>query len=348
MLMRILILGNDYCAQSFFKYFSQDEKNIVFSTINNCNCIECTTSDEIVDFTLANDINFVLITDEEYINTGISDLLSSKDITVFSPDSEAIAIATSKSAAKKFMYKYQIPTPKFQIFDKYQSAIEYIKNMHHPIAIKPDNHNKKECTKFAETRNNAQKIINDLFNNGSEKIVIEDFIEGKNIEIFILSDGFKFQILGISAKYQNNLAYFEPEFLNNEIVQNIIEDVISPTINALCEQGDEYIGILGFDIILKTDNSFVLVGYNSFFDDLDVDFYINGFNIDWLKIFESTVIGDVFSKYEINSNNNYMMTLRQNNKIHFISAKTKGILELYLKESYDDTEYKEAVKIWNY
>ena len=105
------------------------------------------------------------------------------------------------------MYKNKIPTPKFQIFDKYQPAFEYIKNMKHPVAIKPDNHNKNECTKFAETRFAAQKIINNLFNNGNDKIIIEDYIAGKNIEIFVLSDGFKFKILGASAKYQNDIAH---------------------------------------------------------------------------------------------------------------------------------------------
>ena len=344
--MRILILGNDYSCEKFFEYFSKDEKNIVFSTHRNCNFVEFTEISDIKEFCIANEINFILVIDEEYISMDISQWLDIEDIIIFSPSSEAVVISISKAAAKRFMYKNNIPTSKFQIFDKPLNALDYVKNLANPIAIKPDIHNSKECTKFCETSIQAQKVINDLFKSGNEKIIIEDYIQGKNIEIFILSDGYKFQILGISAKYQNNIAYFEPEFLNDETIENIISDVINPTITSLQEQGEEYIGILGFDIILKPDNSFYLAGYNSFFDDIDVDFYLKGFDIDWLKIFQSTVIGDVFIKYEINPKNDYMMTARQNNKINFIKAKTKSNLELYIKELYDGSEYKEAQKIW--
>lgn len=344
--MRILILGNDYSAESFFNLFSKDKNNIVFSTAKDCNYIDFKNIDDILDFIEANEINFVLITDEEYISMGVSELISAKNITVFSPSSEAIAISTSKAYAKRFMYKNKIPTPAFQIFEKPIPALDYVRSLKHPVAIKPDNHSIKECTQFAETVNKAEKIINDLFASGNEKIIIEDYIEGKNIEVFILSDGFKFQILGISAKYQNNVAYFEPEFLNDTIVDDILQNAITPTIDALQYQGDEYIGILGFDIIIKPDNSYSLVGYNGFFDDIDVDFYTKGFDVDWLQIFDRTVAGDVFSEYEINPKNNYMLTLRQNEKISFINAKTVSNMEIYLKELYDDKYYNEAQKIW--
>jgi len=344
--MRILILGNNYSAQSFFELFNKDKNNIVFTTMQNINYVNFSNLSDIEDFIEANEINFVLITDEEYINFDICEFVSSKNITVFAPGYDAVLISSSKSVAKRFMYKNKIPTAKFQIFEKPALALDYVKALENPVAIKPDKHNSMECTKFAETFNQAQKIINNLFQSGNEKIIIEDYIEGKNIEIFVLSDGFKFQILGISAKYQNNIAYFEPEFLNSETVEKIIQEVINPTIDNLQFQGDEYIGILGFDIILKSDNSFYLVGYNSFFDDIDVDFYTKGFNVNWLEIFESTIVGDVFSKYEINPLNEYMLSIRQNDKINFISAKTKGNLELYLNELYDTKEYNEAQKIW--
>ncbi len=344
--MRILILGNDYNAQSFFELFNKNRNNIVFKYPSKEDYLNLSNTDDIKDFIEANSIDFVLITDEEYIISDMSEAIACENTTIFAPSSDAAMISYSKAAAKKFMYRNDIPTPSFQVFDKLNTAYEYVKVMERPVAIKPDIHNKQECTQFAETAEGAKKIIKNLFQSGNEKIIIEDYIEGKNIEVFILSDGFKFQILGISAKYQNNIAYFEPEFVNDDIAEKLIQDVISPTIDSLQEQESEYIGILGFDVILKPDNTFVLVGYNSFFDDIDVDFYTKGFSVDWLKIFESTIIGDVFLKDEINPNNNYMLTLRHNEQIEFISAKTKSNLEIYLNEIYDNREYKEAVKKW--
>ena len=61
------------------------------------------------------------------------------------------------------MYKNQIPTPRFQIFEKAMPACEYIRNLSIPCAIKPDNSSYTEGTLFCETNNQAQKIVNDFY-----------------------------------------------------------------------------------------------------------------------------------------------------------------------------------------
>ena len=76
--MRILILGNDYSAQSFFDLFCKNKNNIVFSTKTDCNCINLFSTEDIIDFACANEINFALVIAEEYINTGIAELLAAK------------------------------------------------------------------------------------------------------------------------------------------------------------------------------------------------------------------------------------------------------------------------------
>lgn len=346
--MRILILGNNHAAESFFNYFVANNENIVFTTHKNYNFADFQKTEDMYDFISANSIELVLIIDEEYINSGFSEYISSKGVTVFAPDIDAVSISASKAAAKRFMYKNNIQSSNFLICEKQQQAYEYIKNLQGPVAIKPDNHNPRECTKFAETTNQAQKIISNLFANGNSKIIIEDYIEGKNIKIYILSNGFQYRILGISAIYQNNIGYFEPEFLSDDIIENIIQNIINPTIEGLSDTGNEYIGILGFDIILDNNNDAYLASYNSFFDDINVDFYTKGCNADWLKIFEKTIVGDIFSDFNYKQKNEYMLTIRQDDEIRFISAKTKNILEFYLKELYDNKEYFEAEKIWKY
>ena len=122
-----------------------------------------------------------------------------------------------------------------------------------------------------------------------------------------------------------------------------------PTISTLSSQDEEYIGILGFDFILDKNNDAYLLGYNHFFDELNVEFFTKGFDVDWAQIFDSTLVGDVFQKFEIKAKEDYMLTIRQNEKIHFISAKTKSNLEKYLQElEFDLDEYYEAKKTWKY
>ena len=348
--MRILILGNNHSSKEFFYLFKKNKENIVFSTICNCeNYIEFKNVNDILEFCEANEINLVLITDEDYINQGIQEAISAMNISVFAPSIDAINICASKAFAKRFMYKNKIQTPKFQIIEKPQIGYEYLKQMQTPQVIRPDGHSFQECSLFCETYSKGQEIINQFFASGNKKIIIEDYIEGKNISAWVLSNGYSAKIIGTSAKYQNNISLFEPSFVTEELKEEMLSSAINPTISALNSQDEEYIGILGFDFIQTFDKNLYLVGYNSFFDDINVEFFTKGFNINWAEVFDSTIIGDVFSKFEFLSNDEYMLSLRQNEEIKFVSAKTKTNLERYLKElNYDTKEYEEAKKIWKF
>lgn len=348
--MRILILGKDYSAKQFFKLFSKNKENIVFSTIATLeNYIEFDNQNDIIEFCEANDINLVLITDIDLINEGIQEAISSIGISAFCPTIDAVAICSSKSYAKKFMHKNKIQTPKFFVAEKPQALVDYFKTVKIPQAIKPDNNTYQECLQFCETQAAVKKMADNLFASGNKRVLAEDYIEGKNISVWVLSNGYSAQIIGTSVKYQNNIALFEPEFIDEEFKEKLLNEAILPTITALSSQDEEYIGVLGFDFILDYNLQAYLIGYNHFFDDINVDFFTKGFSIDWAEIFDSTLVGDVFQKYEIKPKNEYMLTVRQNEKIHFISAKTKNNLEKYLEElDFDLKEYQEAKKVWKY
>lgn len=348
--MRILILGNNYSALSFLKLFEKDKNNLVFSTIRTAkNYINYSTANDIIEFCEANDINFVLITDKNYIDLNLEEYLLEKNISVFSPTQEASEICVSKAYAKKFIYKNKIKTPKFMVFEKPHLAIEYFNSTSTPQAIKPENNSHQECTQFCETYSQAQKIVNNLFFTGNKKIIIEDYIEGKNINVFTISNGYEARIIGTSTKYQDDIAFFEPDFIDENLKNEIQNTIIDPTIKALLRQENEYIGVLGFNIILTSNNELYLIGYKNFFDDLNVDFYTKNANIDWLKVFNDCISGDIFLKHEFKSNNDYMLILRENEEINFISAKTKNNLKRYLKELNHDTNlYNEAEKLWKY
>lgn len=346
--MRILILGNDYSAKKFYELFSSNKENLVFSNMEGKNYISFKDVFDIVDFCEANDINLVLIVDEEYINQGLQELVSAKNISAFSPSIEAIGISSSKANAKKFMHKNKIPTSRFQVAETPKMALDYVRSAGFPLAIRPDNHNYRECTLFCETYLGAKKIIDNFFYNGNKKIVIEDYIEGKNFSVWALSDGYSAHIIGSSAKYQNDVAIFNPKFITKEIEEQIYYNIIVPTIGALSNVGEEYIGVLGFDCVLDKNNQVLLLGYNSFFDDINVEFFTEGFDINWAQVFDSAIVGDVFLKYEIYPKTKYMISLRQGEEIEFYSANTISNLERYLAESGCDLEeLKEAKACWN-
>lgn len=348
--MRILILGNNYSTKEFYNSLIKNKNNIVFSTHHEVqNSIGYEDKNEIIDFCEANEINLVVICDESYISAEFIENLNTLNVAIFSPSQDAINICRYKSYAKKFINKNKFLSPKFFIAEKPNLALDYIKDAKFPLAARPDVHSYMECTKFCETFSKAQKTIYDFFENGNKKIVIEDYIEGKNVTIWTLSDGYRAKIIGTVAKYQNNVGLFEPEFLSGELKEKIQNEIINPSITSLAQQEEEYMGILGFDFIIGMKNEPYLVGFNSFFDDISVKFFTKCYDLDWAEIFESCVVGDVFLKYEFKPNDEYALVLRQDNDIKFISAKTKSNIKKYLDElEFDTLEFKEASKLWKY
>ena len=348
--MRILILGNNYSGKAFLNYLKEDKENTVFSDSNEYDYkVNFSDFNDIAEFCEANEINIVIPTEEKYVSDVLEKKLNNLNTIYFAPNEEAFEICRYKSLAKRFMYKNKIQTPKFFISEKLQTSYDYLKTAYYPIAIHPDKKSYVEGVKFAETLNQAQKYVNLLYDSGNRKIVFEDYIEGRNFIFWTISDGYSAKVIGICAKYEDSVSYFEPQFLNEEIKKEVIENIINPTILNLSLENTEYVGILGFDVIVNTDNTSYLMGYKGFFDDISVDFFLKGFDINWLDVFESCIKGDIFLKYDFKHDNEYMLTLRQNDRIETISANTKTNLERYIKElDIDDTEYKEAKRIWKY
>jgi phosphoribosylamine--glycine ligase len=346
--MRILILGTNYAALRFFEKFQKNKDNDVFSMFSHCkNYVEFKLNQDILEFCLANEIDFVLSTQEEYTNSYLTDELSENNIAVFSPSYEAIELSSSKVFAYRLMHKNSILTPKFFIAEKLSSAIEFSKTTNLPIAIKPDNHSFQEGTLFCQTHSEVVQNCEKFFNTGNKKIILQDYVEGKNIMVWTISDGYRAKIIDTVLKYQNNIAFLKPNIISSELKNEIQETIINPTINALVEEEREYVGILGFDIILDKNNTPFLIGYNSFFDDMCVDFFIKNKKYNWEEIFNNTIIGSIFLKDSLPENEEYMLTIRDNEKINFIKAKTKTNLDRIVDEmNFSMKEINEAKSLW--
>lgn len=346
--MRILVLGTNYTALKFFELFQKNKENDVFSMFSYCkNYMSFKTNQDILEFCVANDINLVLSTEEKFTTSYLTEELNQNNIAVFSPDIEAIEIVSSKVFAYRFMHKNLIPVPKFFVAEKLSAAIDFIKTTSLPVAIKPDNHSYKEGTLFCQTLKEASEFIEKFFNTGNRKVILQEFVEGKNIEVWTISDGYQAKIIGIAAKYQNNIAYLKPNMISQELQTQIQETIINPTIKALASDECEYVGVLGFDIIIDRNNIPYLLGYNDFFDDLSVEFFTENKIYNWEKIFNSVIEGSIFLENNMPENEYYMMTIRDKEKINFIKAKTKtNLLRIIDEMEYDNKELDEAKILW--
>lgn len=344
--MRILVLGENNSAKLFYERFKTNQENIVFTTIKDeIGYFEFLKGNEIVEFCLANEIDLVLITQEKYILSGVEQKLNESGICVFAPDKKVVKTIISNSDVKKFIYKNKINTPKFFVAQKPQFAFDYMKENYFPFALKPERNSFFETIKFVQTRKEAKKVVNDLFAAGNEKIVVEDYVEGKNIEVWTISNGFSAKIIGINAKYQNEAAFLKPNLIKEDVVEQIYETIINPIIASFSKMESEYLGILGFDLIFGYDGNIYLMGLNYFYDEISAPLYIDCY--DWEKIMYDTVVGDVFIKNDLKLQDSYKISYIQNNEFQIIEASTKNNLLRYIEEmEIEQDNVSEILKIF--
>ena len=353
--MRILLIGNSKSTEVLADYFTQNPDNIVFSTLNNTSAefidIAVQNTSELKDFALANEMSLTILCDKESILSPITAEFSEAGLSIFAPDSEH-KIINSKIWAKKFIYKNKIPTPRFQFFEKPQAAIDYVRKNKFPIVIKPDTIGALG-TRICETFGAAKSAIEEFFDNGFKKILIEEYIWGKEFIVYTICDGYNPLILCEISKYQNTFASLGVDFLNDKEKESLNDKIITPFVNTLSKENGEYLGILGFNFI-KSNEKISLIGITPFFKDIDAQIAIKGVKEDWGKLFESAISGTLCADFaKTNLTQDYVLAYEffENGKKEDICAQAKTFNQarkILYDEGANKSEIEEALKFWKY
>ena len=353
--MRILLIGKTYSTKALADYFTQNPNNIVFSTLSDTSAefIDIATENiqELKDFAIANEMSLTILCDKESILSPIASEFREAGLNIFAPDSEH-KIINSKIWAKKFIYKNKIPTPRFQFFEKPQAAVDYIRKNKFPVVIKPDAISALG-TRICETFGSAKYAIEEFFDNGTKKVLAEEYLWGKEFSIYTICDGYNPVILCEISKYQNTFANLGADFLNNTEKQNLKNEIITPFVNTLSKENGEYIGILGFHFI-KSNEKINLIGITPFFKDIDAQIAIKGVKEDWGKLFESAISGTLCSDFtKTNLTQDYVLAYEfyENGKKEDICAQAKtfnAARKILYDEGANKKDIEEALKFWKY
>ena len=262
--MRIFVIGKTAREHALIEQIAKSPrcKEIFCAPANPAiaefaTCVNITMDDltSMAEFAKENLVDLTIVMDEDLIAKGISNLFKAEGLRIFAPTQEAAQLGTSRAFAKKFLYKLKAPITKYGVFDKENSAVDFAKKAQFPIKITFDYICETESF-LCKTFHQAKETLSQIFSYGTRRVIIEEYAEGEEFNITILTDGY--QVLPLPyVKKENDKAYTPVAQITSAIENDIAQNIIFPIIDALQNQGLSYEGFLSLRFLLQNNEQII-------------------------------------------------------------------------------------------
>ena len=247
-----------------------------------------------------NKIDIVVVGPEQPLVDGIVDYLHKKKIRVFGPNKFASQLEGSKAFMKKLCKKNNIPTANFGIFNSYNNASNFIKKNKLPIVVKADGLAAGKGVSICATLKEALKKTKDILDGkfkSSNKVLLEEFLEGEELSYFSIVDEKSYYFFGSAQDHKTvgegdtgpNTggmgAYSPSPLLTKTLEKKIKKKIIDPTIKAMKDLGHAYKGFLYAGLMIKKGEPY-LIEYNIRMGDPECQVIMMRLKTDLLKIID--------------------------------------------------------------
>lgn len=358
--MKVFIISSGGKTHTLVWKISQSDKvSKVYCTHSNA---EISKIAEIVDireneeeklynFIKENQIDLTVIDSLTTSNTGLADKLRDEGLNVFGAGKNSCKIELTKGFAKKFMHKYKIPTPRFGVFDKESQALAYARNAEYPQIVKFDSRLPGTGAIICKSFNEARNAINFCLKNLYKPIVLENYMQGKQVSFQAITDGYNAVPLPVAYVYKKsengNLGFytegmgaFSPvSIINAETESKIAEKIFFPAIDGLNAEKMGYPGVLRANIIIDEKKNPYLSDLYVNFGDPETQTIMPLLKEDLFDIMNLTPLGALGDAYEaFNTAEEHSVCVSLASEGYPGEYKTGAVIE-GLDEVFDDTTY---------
>jgi phosphoribosylamine--glycine ligase len=279
---------------------------------NLAECVDIKPSNiiQLADFAQEQKIDLTVVGPEQPLALGIVDEFNGRNLNIFGPTQKAAMIETSKSFAKEFMQKNNIPTPAFKTFNSATEALDYFRGASFPLVLKADGLAAGKgvyiCYKKEEAEDGIKEIMLDgKFGKAGEKVVIEEFLVGQEMSFMVVCDGKRVIPLASAMDYKKALdnnkgpntggmgAISPAPLITKDLFNTIMKSIIEPTVAGLKFENKKYKGIIYAGLMITREGPKVLE-FNARFGDPETQVVLMRLKSDLVDILEGSADENLF------------------------------------------------------